>query len=298
MELETICPICELFGNSMQIYPSNVDTETFNAEVFSARRLPDRQHYQWVRCLSCGLLRSDPVLKVDLKQLYEESSFDYSSEVSGLKKTYLRLLKKAIGNSFIPSSIFEVGSGNGFFLEAAKDFGFEKIAGVEPSYAAVSAAREDIKPFLIASMMSSSVLPNNSFQIGAMFHTLDHLQDPIQTLNDCLGILESGGTLVVAVHNERSWSARILGERSPIIDVEHTYLYSLKTGIQIFEKAGFVNVRSGSYSNFYSLAYILHLLPISRRFRKLLLGSWVGNLLSKIKIVVPLGNMWIAGVKP
>lgn len=298
MELETICPICELFGNSMQIYPSNVDTETFNAEVFSARRLPDRQHYSWVRCLSCGLLRSDPVLEVDLKQLYEESSFDYSSEVSSLKKTYLRLLKKAIGNSFIPSSIFEVGSGNGFFLEAAKDFGFEKIAGVEPSYAAVSAAREDIKPFLITSMMSSSVLPNNSFQIGAMFHTLDHLQDPIQTLNDCLGILESGGTLVVAVHNERSWSARLLGERSPIIDVEHTYLYSLKTGIRIFEKAGFVNVQSGSYSNFYSLAYILHLLPISRRFKKLVLRSWVGNLLSKIKIVVPLGNMWIAGVKP
>jgi SAM-dependent methyltransferase len=298
MELETICPLCESFGNSIQIYPSNVDTETLNAEVFSARRLPDRQHYQWVRCLSCGLLRSDPVLEVNLKQLYQESSFDYSSEVSGLKKTYLGLVKKAMGRRFPTRSIFEVGGGNGFFLEAAKDFGFEKIAGVEPSFAAISAAREDVKPFLIASMMSSSVLPNNSFQIGSMFHTLDHLQDPIQTLRDCLGALEPGGTFVVAVHNERSWSARLLGERSPIIDVEHTYLYSLATGIQIFEKAGFTNVRSGSYSNHYSLAYILHLLPISRRFRKLILGSWVGNLLSKIKIVVPLGNMWISGYKP
>jgi len=298
MELETICPICESFGNSMQIYPSNVDTKTFNAEVFSARRLPDRQHYQWVRCLSCGLLRSDPVLKVNLTQLYEKSSFDYFSEISGLKKTYLGLVKKVMGRSFPKRSIFEVGGGNGFFLEAAKDFGFENIAGVEPSYAAISAAREDVKPFLIASMMSSSLLPNNSFQIGAMFHTLDHLQDPIQTLKDCLSALESGGTFLVAVHNERSWSARLLGERSPIIDVEHTYLYSLATGIQIFEKAGFTNVRSGSYSNHYSLAYILHLLPISRKFRKLVLGSWVGNLLSKIKIVVPLGNIWIAGVKP
>jgi SAM-dependent methyltransferase len=207
-------------------------------------------------------------------------------------------VKKEMGNNFPTRSIFEVGGGNGFFLDAAKDFGFTKIAGVEPSYAAISAAREDIKPFLIASMMSSSVLPNKSFQIGAMFHTLDHLQDPIQTLKDCLGALESGGTFVVAVHNEYSWSARLLGERSPIIDVEHTYLYSLKTGIQIFEKAGFINVRSGPYSNHYSLAYILHLLPISRKFRKLVLGSWVGHLLSKIKIVVPLGNMWIAGNKP
>jgi SAM-dependent methyltransferase len=298
MELKTICPICESFDNSTSVYPSNVDIETFNAEVFSARRLPDRQHYQWVRCASCGLLRSDPVLEVNLSQLYEESTFDYSTEVNGLKKTYLGLVKKALGKNVPTSSIFEVGGGNGFFLEAAKDYGFKKIAGVEPSFAAIEAARNDVKPHLIASMMSGSVLPQNAFQIGAMFHTLDHLQDPIQTLKDCLEALEPGGTFIVAVHNERSWSARLLGERSPIIDVEHTYLYSLKTGIQIFEKAGFKNVRSGAYNNHYSLAYILHLLPISRKFRKLVLESWVGQLLSKIKIVVPLGNMWIAGNKP
>jgi SAM-dependent methyltransferase len=288
MELKTICPVCETLGNSRPVYSSNVNIETFNAQVFSARRLPDRQHYQWVRCVSCGLLRSDPVLEVNLTQLYEESTFDYSTEVNGLKKTYLGLVRKALGNNFPTRSIFEVGGGNGFFLEAAKDFGFEKIAGVEPSYAAINAAREDVKPHLVASMMSSSVLPKNSFQVGAMF----------QTLQDCLEALESGGTLVVAVHNERSWSARLLGERSPIIDVEHTYLYSLKTGIQIFQKAGFINVRSGSYNNHYSLAYILHLLPVSRKFRKLVLGSWVGKLLSKIKLFVPLGNMWISGTKP
>jgi SAM-dependent methyltransferase len=298
MELKTICPICETLDNSKPIFPSNVNIETFNAEVFSARRLPDRQHYQWVRCFSCGLLRSDPVLEVNLTQLYEESTFDYSTEVNGLKKTYLGLVKRAIGRHAPTRSIFEVGGGNGFFLEAAKDFGFKMIAGVEPSHAAISAARDDVRPFLIASMMSDSVLPKNTFQVGTMFHTLDHLQDPIQTLRNCLDALESGGTFVAAVHNERSWSARLLGERSPIIDVEHTYLYSLSTGIQLFEKAGFKNVRSGAYNNHYSLAYILHLLPISRNFRKFVLGSWVGKLLSKIRIVVPLGNMWIAGNKP
>jgi hypothetical protein len=80
--------------------------------------------------------------------------------------------------------------------------------------------------------------------------------------------------------------------------VEHTYLYSRNTGVQIFEKAGFKDVRSGLYNNHYSLGYILHLLPISRKFRKFVLGSWFGKLLCKIKIIVPLGNMWIAGVKP
>jgi len=296
--IKTICPICESLDNSKLVYSSNIKVETINAEVFSARRLPDRQHYQWVRCLSCGLLRSDPILELNLTQLYEESTFDYIAEVNGLKKTYLGLVKQVLGKNSSTRSIFEVGGGSGFFLEAAKDFGFNIVAGVEPSYAAIGAAREDIRPHLIASMMSSSVLPMNSFQIGAMFHTLDHLQDPIQTLKDCLAALEPGGAFVAAVHNERSWTARLLGERSPIIDIEHTFLYSLKTGIQIFEKAGFVDVRSGHYTNHYSLAYILHLLPISRTLRKLVLGSWVGQLLTKIKVNVPLGNMWISGIKP
>ena len=97
----------------------------------------------------------------------------------------MRLVRKALGKTISPRSIFEVGGGNGFFLEAAKDFGFKKIVGVEPSHAAIDAARADIKPYLIVSMMSSLVLPKNSFQVGAMFHTLDHLQEPIRTLKDC-----------------------------------------------------------------------------------------------------------------
>jgi SAM-dependent methyltransferase len=237
-------------------------------------------------------------LEVNLTELYKSSTFDYSTEVTGLKKTYLGLIKKALDKKVTPKSVFEVGGGNGFFLEAALDYGFTTIAGVEPSVSAIASAREDVKPHMIASMMDDSALPKNSFQLGAMFHTLDHLQDPLKTLKDCFGALESGGTLVVAVHNERSWSAQLLGERSPIIDVEHTYLYSFSTVKEIFKKAGFVNVTVGSYMNHYSLAYLFHLLPISRSFRKLILDSKLGELLTKVRVVVPLGNMWVYGVKP
>jgi len=297
VEIATKCPICETLNNSISVYPSNVDDQSFSTEVFSARRLPDRRHYQWVRCNSCTLLRSDPVLDVDLEKLYVESTFDYSTEIDGLKKTYFNLVIKALGKKKLGKSIFEVGGGNGFFLEAAKDGGFRKVAGIEPSIEAISAARNDIKPHLIASMMKPNVLANDSFEVGAMFHTLDHLTDPISTLRECLAALEPGGVFVVAVHNERSWSARLMGERSPIIDVEHTHLYTRRSGEALFEKIGFVEVKSGSYNNHYSLAYIFHLIPISRKFRKKVLESRLGNLLSKIKVIVPLGNMWIAGTK-
>ena len=298
MEIATKCPICESLGNTVPVYPSNVDETSFSTEVFSARRLPDRRHYQWVRCKSCTLLRSDPVLDVDLEKLYVESTFDYSTEIDGLKKTYLKLVNKALKGKSFRKSIFEVGGGNGFFLEAAKDSHFAEVTGVEPSTEAINAARADIKPHMIASMMKDGVLKENSFEVGAMFHTLDHLSDPVTTLKDCLRALEPGGVFVVAIHNERSWSARLMGERSPIIDVEHTHLYTLKSGEALFRKIGFTDVRSGAYNNHYSLAYILHLIPISRTFRKRILESFMGSVLSKIKVVLPLGNMWVAGAKP
>jgi len=298
MSLQTKCPICDTLDNSVVVYPSNIDETSFSTEVFSARRLPDRRHYQWVRCITCSLLRSDPVLQIDLEKLYVESTFDYTTEIVGLKKTYMDLVKKNLRNKEFTNSIFEIGGGNGFFLEAAKDYGFKSIQGVEPSTQAINAARSDIKPFMIASMMKSGVLKPGSVEVGVMFHTLDHLPDPIQTLKDSCDALISGGVFIVAVHNERSWSAKLMKNRSPIIDVEHTHLYTPKTGKMIFEKAGFVDVKTGTYSNHYSLAYLLHLLPISRRLRRIILKSYIGSILSKIKVVVPLGNMWITGTKP
>jgi SAM-dependent methyltransferase len=244
------------------------------------------------------LLRSDPIVDLNLSDLYAKSKFDYSSELIGLKKTYMKLLLNALDEARSFRSIFEIGGGNGFFLEAAKDVGFDTVAGIEPSIAAINAAREDIKPNLIASIMKDGVLPGNSFQVGVMFHTLDHLPDPLDTLVASINALEPGGKFLVAVHNERSWSARLLAKRSPIIDVEHTYLYSFKTGFQMFKQAGFVDVKVGTYWNYYSLAYILHLLPISRNFRKWVLSSSLGIFLRKFRIMIPLGNMWISGVKP
>lgn len=295
--IATICPICETLNNSTVVYDANIDQETFSVEVFSARRLPDRKHYQWVRCKSCSLLRSDPVFDIDLERLYVESTFDYSTEIAGLKKTYINITNK-ISKGLKQESIFEIGGGNGFFLEAALDSGYQKVCGVEPSTEAIAAARSDVKPHMISSLMKSGVIPDNSYDVGAMFHTLDHLPEPVTTLRDAFNALKPGGVFVVAVHNERSWSARLLGEKSPIIDVEHTHLYTQKTGRQIFEKAGFVNVKSGAYWNHYSLAYLVHLIPISRSLRRAILESSIGKILSKVKVIVPLGNMWVAGQKP
>ena len=295
---KVMCPICETYDHSTLIHKANFDEKSFSTEIFSARRLPDRRYFQWVRCNSCGLLRSDPVMPLDLEVLYKDSEFNYSNELDGLKKTYLNIIKKALGKNWLKNSVFEIGGGNGFFLEAAKDAGFKVISGVEPSKDAVDKARPDILPFMITGMMNRNSLPQDSFDVGVMFHVMDHLTSPINILIDCRYALNRGGTLIVAVHNERSWSARLFGSKSPIIDVEHTFLFNKKTAKKLFEKAGYVDIKSGSYSNHYSLRYLLQLFPFFRKYREKVLSSRFGSYLGNFKVIIPLGNMWVSGSKP
>lgn len=295
---KVLCPICETYNNSKLIYKANFDEKSFSPEIFSARRLPDQRYYQWVRCNSCGLLRSDPVMPLDLEVLYKDSEFNYSNELDGLKKTYLSILKKVLGKNWLKNSVFEIGGGNGFFLAAAKDAGFKMVFGVEPSKDAVDKARVDIKPFMITGMMNRGSLPQDSFEVGVMFHVMDHLTSPINVLKDCLYTLNRGGIFIVAVHNEKSWSARLFGRKSPIFDVEHTFLFNKRTAKKMFEKAGYVDIKSGSYSNYYSLKYLLQLLPFFRKHREKILSSRLGSYLGIVKVKIPLGNMWVSGSKP
>jgi hypothetical protein len=63
-------------------------------------------------------------------------------------------------------------------------------------------------------------------------------------------------------HNIESWSARFLGEKSPIIDIEHKYLYSPTTMRRIFEINGYEVKEEGNVWNTYSITYLFHLLSL------------------------------------
>jgi SAM-dependent methyltransferase len=294
----TTCAICGIESNSEFVYPANIDEKSFSTDVFSARRLPDRRHYQWVRCKSCGLLRSDPVYEIDLSKLYERSSFDYSSEVKGLEETYIRILQDALIPFPVNGSILEIGGGNGFFLEAALRHGFSEVCGVEPSIKAVESSAPIVRKHMITSIMKPNLVPDDHYDVVVLFHVLDHLPSPLETLRLCFKALKPGGQLVVAVHNESSVSSRLLKERSPIIDVEHTYLYSKNTGERVFAESGFRKIRSQSYKNNYSLSYLVHLLPISRKLRQAISDGPINRIFGKIRLRLPLGNIWILGEKP
>jgi hypothetical protein len=92
-------------------------------------------------------------------------------------------------------------------------------------------------------------------------------------------------------HNVTAWSARLLGERSPIIDVEHTFLYSPRTMRRLFSDARFDVLSVGPVRNTYSLSYLTHLLPLPRPLKEALIPRLRRTSLGRRQLTVPLGNM-------
>ena len=295
----TRCAICASEGNAETVYPANLGADAFTPAVFSARRAPDRIHYRIVRCLECGLLRSDPVASVELvSDLYSRSKFEYGGESANLARTYGRYLAELDRYGHRKEALLEVGCGNGFFLEEARRRGYDVVRGVEPSADAVAQAPPSLRESIVVDVMRPNLFGEQSFDAICLFQVLDHLPDPADVLNECLQLLRPGGLVLCLNHDVEALSARLLGERSPIVDVEHTYLFSQKTISQLFEALGFRVIACGPARNTYSLRYLSHLLPLPRRAKTPLLEVLDATRVGNLRLSLRLRNLYAIAQRP
>jgi SAM-dependent methyltransferase len=276
----------------------NFQPQDLNGEVFSARRLPDRLHYRMVRCERCGLLRSDPILSArELARLYESSKFTYETEAEFARMTYRSYLERALPLVRERDRLMEIGCGSGFFLREALQLGFKEVWGVEPSTEAVSKASDDVRANIHQGLYGSDTFPANHFDVICAFQVLDHAPDAAALLQACVKDLKPGGVALFINHDCGGLSNRLLGELSPIIDVEHTALFDKRTMRRIFEKCGFVVREVFSVRNTYPLSYWTKLAPLPRVVKSPLLALLASVPVGKIPITLSAGNLGIIATK-
>jgi SAM-dependent methyltransferase len=295
----TSCAICGTEGHADERWPASFDPSAFSPEVFSARRLPDRVHYRMVTCRSCGLVRSDPVLDAAaMAELYRESTFDYGDELEGLKTTYGRSLDRLAEVAGASTGLLDIGCGNGFVLEVALQRGWSGVNGVEPSSDAIAQAAPGIAERIVQDIMRPGLFEPGTLGAITLFQVLDHIPDPGALLAECFAALRPGGAILAFNHNVEAISARLLGERSPIVDVEHTYLYSPDTMRRLFSQAGFDVVEVTPARNTYALPYLVHLVPVSRGLRQKLVPALRRSPAARATLTVPLGNLQLVARRP
>lgn len=290
------CPVCSSLGYKV-VYPSTADFDRdLNTRIFSARRLPDRVHGTIVRCNRCRLVRTYEIIDDrQLSKLYINSRFTYKNLTANLRSSYGRILQEAVEYSKWKNNFLEIGCGNGFMLEEALKIGFKKVSGIEPSHDAISRADKSVRSFIKQDILHQGVYPKNSFDMITAFQVFDHIPDPNHFLEMCLTLLRPNGILVLMNHDVESLSAKVLGERSPIIDIEHTYLYSRKTISKILRNNGYEILKTYSPPAVFSIRYLMRLLPLPQSFKKMAANSKFK--LFDTKINVKPGNLCAISIK-
>jgi 2-polyprenyl-3-methyl-5-hydroxy-6-metoxy-1,4-benzoquinol methylase len=110
----------------------------------------------------------------------------------------LALIKKAAHGA----RLLDIGAGIGTFLSLARDTWACKVTGTEVSSMAVRIAQERYGIALLFGRVEDVQLPNGSFEIVTLWHVLEHLPSPAQTLDLCYHPLANDGWLAIAVPND------------------------------------------------------------------------------------------------
>jgi 2-polyprenyl-3-methyl-5-hydroxy-6-metoxy-1,4-benzoquinol methylase len=145
-----------------------------------------------------------------------------------LVKNFSLQRKIKLINTLHPSkgTLLDIGAGTGDFLVAAKQSNW-KVTGIEPSQTALNKAR--LKSIDLYSNITQ--LPDGTFDVITLWHVLEHLPELDKQISSICNLLNSNGTLIVAVPNFKSYDAKFYKQHWAAYDVPRHLWHFSKTSI-------------------------------------------------------------------
>jgi 2-polyprenyl-3-methyl-5-hydroxy-6-metoxy-1,4-benzoquinol methylase len=138
--------------------------------------------------------------------------------------------------------LLDVGCGAGFFLDNARSFGWETW-GVDISGQAVDLAKKQGHRTFQSSLQHCR-FPNDYFDVVRAWSSLEHMTDPFVILGEMHRILKRNGTLIIAVPNMESATAKLFKTYWYSLDVpRHLYWFRPPLIRSTLEKLGFNQIR-------------------------------------------------------
>lgn len=216
----------------------------------------------WVQeCENCGLRYLHPCLDpVGMKKIYEsdqtlsafhdfhEGYYDYGDlkTPSATLRDFKRGLSLLENHFPLKGRILDIGFGNGLFLAAAQERGWE-VRGIDSSKTNLEKAREKFGLELTQSGLENFETPER-FEAISFWDVIEHLPNPHSVLEKSSKLLKPGGLILIAVPNDHSFLAILsamlyrMNLRKPLRKIyflEHVAYYSLKTLTPLLAENGF-----------------------------------------------------------
>jgi SAM-dependent methyltransferase len=294
------CPVCHTPSDRAELFlEENLDRSRLSEFSFASRKLPEFMCHHLVRCRTCDLVYADrPPSEQELAQAYHTASYDSSEEANDAAAAYIRAIDPVLRGLRSRGRALEIGTGTGIFLEHLQRTGFAELVGVEPSTAAIAAAPAHRQAWIRAGMFDEADFEPASFDLICCFMTMEHVRDPEAVAQAALRLLRPGGAFVTVTHDYHAPVNRLLGKRSPIIDIEHLQLFSRDSLRYLFGRAGYDRLDVRAFRNKYSLRYWMRLTPVPGALKRAGDAVMRATGLGRAKLAFNVGNLIAAGRKP
>lgn len=243
---------------SMQTYPDSVELEDKPCPNGCDRadepilESVDRLHhvpgkFAVVRCRHCLLIRTNPrptpstigAYYPDDYAPYRDDSVTHTQPAGPLRAT----LKKLLGLQqrrlppIAPGRLLEVGCASGQFLLAAQLNGWQ-VEGIEFSETAASNARQKGLRVQTATI-DSATPPQAKVDVVAAWMVLEHLHDPVKSLQRLRNWVKDDGYLVASVPDTSSVFARLLSDYWYDLHIpNHLFHFDPRTLTAVLRRSG------------------------------------------------------------
>lgn len=160
------------------------------------------EKYTALRCRNCGVIWTFPQPNLEeLKNIYSCNYFEkYYLKYEKERKNYFRKRLKEIEEIINVGELLDIGCGVGFFLEVAKEKGWE-VKGVEISRFACEYVKNKLGFKVYQGNLTQIDLPSSSFDLITIWDVIAHLSNPKEYLERTSNLLRNGGLLVIKTPN-------------------------------------------------------------------------------------------------
>ncbi|MDR3458566.1 MAG: class I SAM-dependent methyltransferase [Verrucomicrobiae bacterium] len=210
--------------------------------VPSLRLRTEPRSFELRRCRSCGLVRLSPRPVAEaMALLYQPQHYTAPRRdlVRRLEGLILRERVSYVRSHTRGHRILDVGCGTGSLLQALSMAGYD-VHGLEPYQDALAGVPEGLRSRIQCRPFEAADYPADNFDIITLWHVLEHLARPVETLQSIRKFLKADGTLLLEVPNFASREARWLGRHWYNLDAPyHFWHFTPETLEAVVQRAGF-----------------------------------------------------------
>jgi 2-polyprenyl-3-methyl-5-hydroxy-6-metoxy-1,4-benzoquinol methylase len=142
--------------------------------------------------------------------------------------------------------LLDVGCGKGWFLEAARERGWQ-VQGAELCAEVAQRTMERVGTQVYMGSIFDLDLPEETFDLVTMFDVIEHLETPIEALRICYRILKPGGALAISTPNLCGLGCTLLGAKAfAVWPDEHIFYFGPASIRRALRMADFADVKIAS----------------------------------------------------